>query len=199
MNPEQPPILVQDDKDDGWVVYPSDNAYEYVAALPRGDNGVVHVESSVLASVQGWWYTKAQEKVNEFLEALEIPWAELEFEGRAAIDEEAPALSERLARVSTYMVRVGRERARVDSELYLARAALEHAVQRRISQDDTKMTIAAKTAALISGDKRLRNAKIDVMEGEAFKRSLDGVSEVLDIIWKTTSRVLAVRLREPVE
>ncbi len=199
MTPDQQPILVQDDKDDGWVVYPGDNAYEYVAALPRGDNGVVHVESSILATVQGWWYTKAQERVEEAIEDLAIPWDELEMDEGAAIEEEASALSERLTRISSSIVKVGREKSRVDSQVHLAKSALDHVVQRRISQDESKMTVAAKTAAFISADKRLRNAKIEIMEGEALKRRLDGIGDALDIIWKTTSRVLSVRQSEPIE
>lgn len=199
MNREQSPIPVEDNKGDHWVVYPEDVAYRLVADLPRSGNGVVHVDASLLAKVGGWWYDSAQKKVDEVIAGLTIPWEELEMGEGAALEEEAPALSERLAKISLYMVRVGRERARVDSQLHLAKSALDHAVQRLIARDESKATIAAKTAALISSDKRLRNAKIEVMEGEALKRELDGLVDALDIIWKTVSRVLSVRLREPVE
>lgn len=199
MSQEKQPILVEDDKGDRWVVYPEDNAYRLVENLPKSDNGVVHVEASLLAKVGGWWYDTAQKRVEEAIDNLSIPWEELEMNEGAALEEEAPALSERLAKISSCMVRTGRERARIDSQLHLARSALDHAVQRLIAKDDSKATIAAKTATLISADKRLRNAKIEVMEGEAFKKALDGVSDALDIIWKTTSRVLSVRLREPVD
>ncbi len=199
MSKELSPILVEDDKGDRWVVYPDDNAYRLVENLPKSDNGVVHVESSLLAKVGGWWYDTAQERVEEAIESLSIPWEELEMNEGAALEDEAPALSERLAKVSSCMVRVGRERSRIDAQLHLAKEALDHAVQRLLAKDDSKGTVAAKTATLISADKRLRNAKIEVMEGEALKKRLDGVNNALDMIWKTTSRVLAVRLREPVD
>lgn len=199
MPQEKQPILVEDDKGDRWVVYETDNAYRLVENLPKSGNGVVHVEASLLAKVGGWWYDKAQKRVEEAIDNLSIPWEELEMSEGAALEEEAPALSERLAKISSYMVRVGRERSRIDSQLHLAKEALDHAVQRLIAKDDSKGTIAAKTATLISADKRLRNAKIEVMEGEALKKALDGISHALDTIWKTTSRVLAVRLKEPVD
>ena len=197
MSKDLSPILVEDDKGDRWVVYEDDNAYRLVENLPKSDNGVVHVEASLLAKVGGWWYDTAQKRVEEAIDNLSIPWEELEMGEGAALEEEAPALSERLAKISSYMVRVGRERSRIDSQLHLAKEALDHAVQRLIAKDDSKATIAAKTATLISADKRLRNAKIEVMEGEALKKALDGISHALDTIWKTTSRVLAVRLKEP--
>ena len=199
MSKDPSPILVEDDKGDRWVVYPEDNAYRLVENLPKSDNGVVHVEASLLAKIGGWWYDTAQERVEEAIENLSIPWEELEMDEGAAMEEEASALSERLARVSSFMVKVGREKSRVDSQLHLAKSALDHAVQRLIAKDDSKATIAAKIATLISADKRLRNAKIEVMEGEALKKRLDGVSDALDTIWKTVSRVLAVRLKEPVD
>lgn len=148
---------------------------------------------------KGWWYDQAIEKVDMIIAQLEIPWDEIQIDERGAVDEEAAGLSERLAKVSFYMVRVGRERSRVDSRLHLAKSALDHAVQRLIAEDESKATIASKTASIISGDVRLRDAKIEIMEGESLKRALDGVGESLDIIWKTTSRILSARLREPVE
>lgn len=148
---------------------------------------------------KGWWYDQAIEKVDELITQLEIPWEEIQLDEQGAVDEEAAGLGERLAKVSFYMVRVGRERSRVDSHLHLTKSALDHVVQRLLSDDEGKGTVAAKTAAIISSDARLKAAKIDIMEGESLKRALDGVNESLDIIWKTTSRILSARLREPVE
>lgn len=149
---------------------------------------------------QGWWYDTAMERVDAAIEELEIPWDEIELGETEAVAVEAPALSERLAKVSSYMVRVGRKLSRVDSQLRLTKQAMDHAVQKMIAENDTGGgTVASKTAAFISSHPRLRQAKIDVMEGEALKRSLDGVEDALETIWKTTSRILSERLREPVE
>ena len=73
MPQERKPILVEDDKGDRWVVYETDNAYRLMENLPKSDNGVVHVEASLLAKVGGWWYDTAQKRVEEAIESLEHP------------------------------------------------------------------------------------------------------------------------------
>jgi len=106
---------------------------------------------------------------------------------------------EKLARVSYYITKASREMAGLAAKLSLARDAMEHAVSRLIALRDDKGTIAAKTALLISKDKRLRNTKIEVMEAEAAKRALEHTLEALDVNWRTVSRALSVRMREPTE
>src|SRR3990167_5456413 len=194
MSSERPPLVVEDDHE-AWIVYDGDNVYDYVAALPQNGNGSRRVASDVLAKVSGWWWDTAEKRVQAFLEGLEIPWEELGLNEKEAREAEAGVLVEKLARVSYYITKASREMAGLAAKLSLARDAMEHAVSRLIALRDDKGTIAAKTALLISKDKRLRNAKIEVMEAEAAKRALEHTLEALDVNWRTVSRALSVRLR----
>lgn len=196
--PNDEPILAVSEKD-SWVVQPDDPIYSAVAALPRDGNGAVRVEQSLLASVQGWWYDKAWARVEEYLESLGVPWDKLEVKEEEIQEAEAAELSERLANVSFYRVKVSRELARVGAKLMLTKAALDHAVSKQIAVGGDEGTIKTKSALIISKDRRLRATKIEVMEGEALKCALEGWEKSLEIIWSTVSRVLSVRLREPVE
>jgi hypothetical protein len=198
MNEERPPILV-DDTREVWVVYDGDAVYDLVAALPHGENGTRQASPEMLAKVAGWWWDTAEKRVQAFLAALEIPWEELGLNEKEAREAEAGVLVEKLARVSYYITKASREMAGLAAKLSLARDAMEHAVSRLIALRDDKGTIAAKTALLISKDKRLRNTKIEVMEAEAAKRALEHTLEALDVNWRTVSRALSVRLHEPTE
>ena len=148
---------------------------------------------------KAWWYEEALVKLEKALDQFEIPWGELQISDKQAVNEESAALQERLGRLSYYMVQVGRERARVDSRLYLAKSALDHVVQKQLAEGEEKGTVAARAALIVSKSSRLKQAKIDVMEGEALKRLLDSTADSLQTLWNTTSRILTARLREPVE
>src|SRR3990167_6686785 len=146
---ERPPIVVKDEYE-VWVVYAGDNAYDYVASLPQDGEGIRHTSSSVLAKVAGWWWDKAEIRVQEFLDKLEIPWDDISLSEEEAREGEPGLLVERLARVSFYITRASREMVRLDSKLSLTKSALEQAVSKLIAIREDKGTIAAKTALLIS-------------------------------------------------
>ena len=193
------PPLVVDDSRECWIVYDGDNVYDYVAALPENGSGVREVSPEVLAKVAGWWWDAAEERVRKFIEGLEIPWDDLTLTEKEAREAETGPLVEKLARVSFYVTKANREMAGLAAKLSLAKDAMEHAISRLIALRDDKGTIAAKTALLVSKDKRLRNVKIEVMEAEAAKRALEHTLEALDVNWRTVSRALSARLHEPVE
>lgn len=192
------PVFVHDGRE-GWVLYPEDAAYRLVADMPKDEEGVVHVEPSLLAKVKGWWYDKALVKIDEFIDALAIPWEELELTEEQIREAEANELTEKLAKTSHYMIRVSRELAGVGAKVSLAKSALDHAVGRLLSGGDSKGPLGPRTALAISKDKRLRNTKIEIMEAEAYRQALDKIYEALELNWKTTSRVLSVRMREPID
>lgn len=196
--PDQSPIRVHDGKE-GWLIYPEDAVFRLVEKMPPDEEGIVHVDASLIAKVSGWWYDEATGRIEDVVEGLNIPWSELEISDREAMEMEANEISGKMAQVSNYIMNVSRRRSRIDTKLYLAKSALDHAVNKLLSKNESKGAVAVRVAAIISSDKRLRNAKIEVMEGEALKRSLDGVSDALDIIWRTLSRMLSARTHEPVE
>lgn len=192
------PLIVSDGREN-WVVYPEDAAYRLLADKPPNGNGVIGVEPSLLAQVKGWWYEGAAERIATALASLEIPWDELTLTEEEARASEITLLVERLARLSYYSTKVSREMAGIDIKLSLAKNALEHAVNRLIALERGKGAMGPQAALLISKDKRLRNAKIETMEADAAKKGLANFAEALDINWKTVSRALSARLREPIE
>ena len=62
-----------------------------------------------------------------------------------------------------------------------------------------KPAIEARRAAIISRDKRLRNTKIECVESAAAIKALENVGESLDVMWKTTSRIMSARQHEPID
>ena len=196
--PSEQPIFVNDGVE-GWVIYPEDSAYRLVADLPKDEEGIVHVEPSLLAKVKGWWWDKATAKIEEFVEALGIPWEELELTDEQIREAEAGELAEKLAKTAYHMVRVSRELARVGTRATLAKSALEHVVSKLLTREDDKGTVKERSALIISKDKRLRNTKIESMEADAYRQALERIYSALDLLWKTTSRVLSTRMREPID
>src|SRR3990172_4008926 len=113
MDTERPPIVVEDEHEDSWIVYDGDNAYDYVAAIPENGSGVRRTTSDVLAKVAGWWWDKAEIRIQEFLDKLEIPWDDVSLSEEEAGEGEAGLLAEKLAKVSFYITRASREMARL--------------------------------------------------------------------------------------
>jgi len=196
--PSEQPVFVHDGVE-GWVIYPEDSAYRLVADMPKDEEGIVHVEPDLIAKVKGWWWDKALTKIDEFIEALGIPWEELELTDEQIREAEASELAEKLAKISHHMVRVSRELARVGTKATLAKSALEHVVSKLLAREDDKGPIGPRSSRIISKDKRLRNAKIESMEADAYRQALDRIYSALELLWKTTSRVLSTRMREPID
>jgi hypothetical protein len=87
-----------------------------------------------------------------------------------------------------------------------AKEALDHAANQRIGRDEKRSqeegrrpAIAVRAAMLIHAEKPLRNAKIDVMESGAFLKALEHTKDSLDVLWRTVSRIISARLKEPID
>jgi len=193
------PILVTDSIE-SWVAYPGDSPYKLMADMPRDEEGVVHVDPSFLAKVKGWWYDKAADKVTEHLAALAVPWDDLQVTEADLNSSSTDLLSGKLAKIGYYMSVVCREQATLESRLTMAKSALDQVVGKLLAQQvNDKGPLGPRSALIISQDKRLRNTKIEIMESDGYKHALDKVFDALDINWKTASRVLSARLKEPLE
>lgn len=193
------PIIVTDNYEP-WVVYPGDPPYKLVADMPRDEEGVVHVDPSFLAKVKGWWHDKAAAKVTEHIAALAVPWEDFQITDGDINGSSTDSLSSKLAKIGYYMSLVCREQAMLEAKLSLAKSALDQVVGRLLAQQvGDKGALGPRSALIISQDKRLRNTKIEIMEADGYKHALDKIFDALDINWKTASRVLSARLKEPLE
>lgn len=172
---------------------------------PVDEHGVRHVDSALVENLQTWWYETAMGHVDETIAKLEIPWEDLSLASEDVLETELVELSVKLARISSYMVRVNNLLAVATARHYAAKEALEQAVNRRLANDELQAqggklpAIALRTAAVISRQKPFRNAKIDSIETGALIRALEQVKDALDVLWRTASRIMSARIKEPID
>lgn len=200
---EQEPIVVFDDKEH-WVIYPEDNAYLMCLKIKPGEDGIRHVTQEMVEALKGWWYHKAVEKVEQKLDELDIPWEELHVTGPEIESGDLMALSKKLAIASHYIVQVNDVLTLMEARYSAAKEALEQASHQRIAREDKheegrRPAIAVRIAAIIHQEKPLRNAKIDVIEAGAFLKAIGHTKDSLEVLWRTASRIISARLREPIE
>lgn len=195
------PIITFDGLEHG-VWYPEDSAYKLIAALVPDEEGIRRIDHTLSAQVRGWWIHEALAKVNAVVEELAVPWEELNVKEDEITSDNLVSLSQKLARISYYVVRSNDVWGQAVARQKLCKDAIEHAVARNMARpapEGSKMTVASRQATIISTTKPLRQAKIDLMESEALVNRMTAVRESLDSLWRTTSRILSVRLREPIE
>lgn len=201
---QREPIIVFDSKEH-WVIYPHDNAYLMCIKIKPGTDGIRHVTQEMVEALRGWWYTKAIEKVEKALDELDIPWEELYVSGPDIEQGDLMALSKKLAMTSHYIIKVNDLLTRMMARYSAAKEALDQASNQRLARENRskeegrKPAIAARLAAIIHQEKPLRNAKIDSIEAGAFIKAMEYTKDSLDILWRTASRVIAARLKEPIE
>ncbi len=199
------PLIVHDGKEQ-WVVYPSDNAYLMCQRIEPDEDGVRHVEQETVEALKGWWYTQAVEKVEAALDELNIPWEDLRVSEDAVASGDLMELSKKLALTSHYIVRVNDLLTSTAARYYAAKEALEQAANQRVGRDEKydktegrKPAIAVRLAMIIHAEKPLRNAKIDIIEAGAFLKAIEYTKDSLDTLWRTASRVISSRLKEPID
>ncbi len=197
--------IIVDDGLEKWVVNPGDVFYEELLKLEQDKEGIRHTTPEMTEGKQTWWWRTAIEKAEKIVEDLAIPWEELYVDESDITDGNLINLSEKLAKTSYHIVQVNNHLTRSVAVQAAAKETLDHAVNRILARGDDingvspKPAIDARKAAIISRDKRLRNTKIELVESGALIRSLDNIKESLDMIWKTTSRILSARLHEPID
>src|SRR3989304_4537318 len=164
MADEYEPIIV-DDGLEHWCLYPSDNAYLLALKVEPDENGIRHVLPEVTEGLHTWWWRQAVERADKIIDDLAIPWGELAITDLDVQDGNLMILSEKLARISFYIVQVGNRMVRISANNYAAREMLDHAVNRNLARErgEKKPAIAVRMAAAISKDKRLRNLKIETI------------------------------------
>jgi len=198
---EGDPIIVNDGLEN-FVLYKEDNSYLLALKVEPGENGIRHVTPTQIENVHTWWWRQAVEKSEKLVEELAVPWGELMLTNLDIQDGNMMALSEKLARTSFYIVQVNNRLTRLVPTQIAAKEMLEHAVNRILARDDSegrKPAADIRRAAAISRDKRLRNMKIEYIESTAAIKALEVLKESLETLWRTISRCLSVRLREPLE
>ena len=111
-------------------------------------------------------------------------------------------LAMKLAKISHYIVQVNGLLTRLLAQRTLRREVLEQAVDRRMAAgagDGRRMAQALRRAALIHDTAPLMALKTEVMEAQAQIEALGQVKESLDVLWRTCSRIISARLKEPLE
>jgi hypothetical protein len=201
---EKEPILIHDGKEH-WLVYPEDNAYLMCNKVKPDEDGVRHVTQEMVEALKGWWYTLAIEKVEQALTALNIPFEELRVTEEDIESGDLMRLSKKLAISSHYIIKVNEMLTLVEARNSAAKDALDHASNQRVGRDERykgegrQPAIAVRIAMAIHEEKPLRNAKIDVIETAAFLKALEHTKNSLDILWRTASRIISARLKEPID
>lgn len=219
-NSQRPPLVAHDGAE-YWLVYEGDNVYAYVEALDPDERGVRHIKPELVEQLSGWNWRQAVEKAEKAIAELAIPWAQLECSGPEIAAGDLTAYSEKLAKTSHFIVRVNLILTTLVTRQISAREQLEHAVALKLERQETygmeamflpaakaggeeppkgrKPAQALRAAATISKDKRLRNMKIEVMETAAAIKALEITKEALDLLWRTTSRLMSARMAEPID
>lgn len=192
---EQRPIVVKTARDSFWV-YPTDNLYPQVAELERNADGSVEVSEELLSRAVGWWHDKAEERVRERLTTLEIPSAG---DFRIAGTEDGNSLTQRLAEAGHWVSRITEMLADLDLSISLTKEAVEMAVNKALALQDSRAAVGPRAALILSSHPRLRASKLALIENQAMEKALRLRLEAFDIQWRTISRVLSWRNREPYE
>ena len=203
---KQEPVICHDGKEH-WVVYPSENPYMLVLKIKPDEQGIRHVAPELVEGLKGWWYGQAVKKVEEAIAELAIPWEELHVTGPEIDQGDLMTLSKKLAMASHFIVKVNGLLTVATAQHAAGKEALEQATGQMMAQEDKfgewgegrKPAIAVRTAALIHKRKPLRNAKIDIIEGGAFIAALSHTKDSLETLWRTASRIISARLKEPLE
>lgn len=202
---DKEPIIVHDGKE-MWIVYPTDNAYLMCQKIKPEEDGIRHVEQETVEALKGWWYTQAVEKVETALDELDIPWEDLRVNEEAVESGDLMALSKKLALTSHYIVKVNDLLTSTSARYYAAKEALEQAANQRAGHlekydktEGRKPAIALRLAMIIHIEKPLRNAKIDIIEAGAFLKAMEHTKDSLDNLWRTASRIISARLKEPID
>lgn len=198
------PIVVDDGRD-SWVVYPGENNYELLAALPEDDKGVRHAAPELVDQLQGWNWREAAARADKIVEGLTVPWGELLCTTEDVADGNLMNLSGKLAKISYYIVQCNNILTRLLSMRSLAKESLEQAVNKALAMEAAFGTSgkspaqALRAASLVSRNRQLRSLKIELMEAGAQIEALSTVKESLDVLWRTASRVISARASEPID
>ena len=202
MTEEFPPIVVNDTCEQ-WILYKEDNAYLLALKVEPDEHGIRHVTPDITEGMQTWGWRQAVERAEKIIEELAVPWGELVITDLEIADGNMMALSEKLARTSFYIVQVNNKLTRLLALQAAAKDALEHAVNRILARVDNEghrpPPADIRRAATISRDKRLRNLKIELIEAGAQIKALETTKDSLETLWKTVSRIISCRLREPLD
>ena len=154
---------------------------------------------------QTWWWRKAVEKADKLIEDLAVPWEELALDEDDITNPELMILSEKLAKTAYYWVQTNNKLTRLLAIHSASKETLDHAVGRMLASGEDingvkpKPSIESRRAAIISEDTRLRDTKIEIVESGAAIKALENMRESLDVMWKTTSRIMSVRIHEPID
>src|SRR3989304_712187 len=197
------PIIVNDSLEN-WIIYKEDNSYLLALKVEPNGDGIRHVTSDITEGMQTWWWRQAVERAEKVIEELAVPWGELAITDLELQDGNMMIFSEKLARTSFYIVQVNNRLTRLLALQSAAKEALDHAVNRILArkgndEEGRKPAADIRRAAAISRDKRLRNLKIELIEAGAQIKALETMKDSLEVLWRTISRCLSIRLREPIE
>lgn len=198
-----PDYIIVNDGLENWMLYPDDKAYAVAIEIAPDEKGIRHIDPKLTEAIDTWWWRQAIERVDKLIEKLAIPWEELVITELELTDSSMMGLSEKLAHASFYIVQVNNRLTHLLALQSAGKEALEHAVNKMLAHGDDsegrKPAADIRRAAAISRDKRLRNLKIELIEAGAQIKALETTKDSLDTLWRTASRVLSCRLREPID
>jgi hypothetical protein len=188
---EKPITLTDSNTGEQWEITPSDPLYEIIRA------NVVVVNEDKLEQVRKWWYTKAEERIQQSFQ--KIPWKDLVPSQKDVQSATLQSLSEKLALISYYLGDIIQQKAFLESSLSLMKRAFEQSLEKRLMNYEGSGTKAERRIQIIDSNPILKIAMIEIWETEALIIGLNGLQERLDLLWKTTSRILTAKLKEPLD
>lgn len=143
------------------------------------------------------------------IDGLGIPWSEIEISQTDVEDGNLMLLSKRLAVSASFIVRLNGILTPLLAKQHAATEMLDHAVAARLAQQETdpkpedspkrKPARDMRAAYLISHDERLRALKISIINLDTTILTLEQTRDSLDLLWRTTSRLISARAAEPID
>lgn len=151
---------------------------------------------------QKYSWERAAAEVDKLVEDLKIPWAELHCATQEVEEGNLLNLSNKLARGVYYIVAVNHQLTGLLARRSLLREVLDLTVHRTLAteaREGRQPALALRTAVLITSEPELRKMKITLMEANAKIEALGAVKDSLEALWRTASRIISARLKEPLD
>lgn len=195
---EEEPLLpaVVYDGDSYYVIYPDDPEYWALLedAIPR--YGYYQVEKGRLDGVREW---DPEAKYRVLRAKLEGIPKDVYVDLKDVRSSSLQSLAEKLAQVSYHLTFYIGWESEVESELYLRKKKLEQVLLSERRKRGGKVTAKELHNSLLEESQAVRRAQEKVWELEALLVLLKARREQLDVLWKTISRIITTKEREPLD
>jgi len=198
-----PEVLHVYDGYNHWILYGDENVYREAAKVKPDKDGIRHLSGALALAAGGYGKDTPVKKAEQLLSALEVPWEELQLSEVDVQQGNIMLMTEKLARIAHYIVKMNSLLSGILARQVSSRDLLDHAVSRALGMNDDsdgkRQVKDVKIAMIISGNKKLKSLKIELIELGAAVKLLELNKESLDLIWRTVSRCISARSAEPID